>query len=177
MTDSFSQALHGWQNFYQLAGEASATLTGLMFIAASLSTRLIDDKADPKIRTFVTPTVIYFSLVILISALMNVPNLTRLPLVAALAAAGVFATGYSLSHLRRLRDFNQKEILESRIWFWNLLLPVFASLWLLGSALTLRRSFGGGLDAAAFGVVLFLMTGLHNAWDVTLRVVSLTPSP
>lgn len=176
MTDSFAQTLHGWQSFYQLLGEASATLTGLMFIAASLGTRLIDDQTDPKIRTFVTPTVIYFSLVLLVSALMNVPTLTRLPLIVALAATGLFVTVYSLSHLRRLRDFNQKEVLESRAWFWNLLLPVFASLWLLGAALTLRRFLGCGLDAAAFGVVLFLLVGLHNAWDVTLRLVSLTPS-
>ncbi len=176
MTDSFSQTLHAWQNFYTLLGEASATLTGLMFIAASLGTRLIDDQSDPKIRTFVTPTVIYFSLVLLISALMNVPDLTRPALLVLLAGAGLFAAVYSLSHLRRLRDFNQKEILERRAWFWNLLLPVFASLWLLGAALTLRRFFGYGLDAAAFGVVLFLLVGLHNAWDVTLRLVSLTPS-
>lgn len=146
-----------------------------MFIAASLGTRLIDDKADPRLRTFMTPTVIYFSVVLLVSALMNVPTLTRPALLVALAAAGLFAAVYSVSHLSRLRDINRKESLESRAWFWNLLSPLFASLWLLGAALTLSRFRLYGLDAAAFGVVLFLVIGLHNAWDVTLRLVSLSP--
>lgn len=53
MTESFAQTLHAWQNFYMLLGEASATLTGLMFIAASLGIRLIDDKAGPKVQTFI----------------------------------------------------------------------------------------------------------------------------
>ncbi len=175
MTDPFFQLLHGWQSFYQMMGEASATLIGLMFIAAGLGTRLIDDKSDPRLRTFVTPTVIYFSVVLLVSALMNVPTLTLTALLAALAAAGLFAAVYSASHLPRLRDINQKESVERRAWLWNLLLPLFASLWLLGSALILRRFPEYGLDAAAVGVMLFLVIGLHNAWDVTLRLVSLSP--
>ena len=34
--ETFLQALHDWQSFYTLIGEVSATLTGLMFVAASL---------------------------------------------------------------------------------------------------------------------------------------------
>ena len=36
MPDTLSQALRDWQNFYILAGGASATLAGLMFVAISL---------------------------------------------------------------------------------------------------------------------------------------------
>ncbi len=105
MTDTFLQALHGWQNFYTLLGEAAATLTGLMFVAASLGARLISDEGDPKVRTFLTPTVVHFSLVLLLAALMNVPTQTRAALTAQLALLGLIGAGYSLSHLPRLRDF------------------------------------------------------------------------
>jgi hypothetical protein len=176
MNEPFGPTVQAWQSFYMLLGGASATLIGLIFIAASLGTRLIEDKADPRIRTFVTPTVIYFSVVLLVSALMNVPTLTRPVLLVVLAAAGLYAAVYSVSHLPRLRDINQTESLENRAWLWNLLLPLFASLWLLGAALTLPRFLAYGLEAAAFGVVLFLVIGLHNAWEVTLRLVSLSPS-
>ena len=176
MTEPFSQILHGWQNFYQLVGEASATLTGLIFIAASLGTSLIDDKAGPKVQTFITPTVTYFSLVLLISALMNIPNQTPLSLSLQLGTVGVLATGYSSSHFRRLRSFEMDPGASGQAWLWNLALPLFASLWLLGAAFDLRRFAAQGLDAAAVGVLLFVLIGLHNAWSVTLRMVRLTPS-
>jgi len=176
MTETFSQILHAWQNFYTLLGEASATLTGLMFIAASLGTSLIDDKAGPKVQTFITPTVTYFSLVLLLSALMNVPSQTPLSLTLELGAVGLFGTGYSASHFHRLRSFDLDPGDTGQIWLWNLALPLFASLWLLGAALKMRHSFTEGLDAAAIGIVLLVLIGLHNAWSVTLRMVRLTPS-
>ncbi len=174
--DAFLQALHGWQNFYALLGEASATLTGLMFVAASLGARLINDDADPKVRTFLTPTVVHFSLVLLLSALMNVPTQTRTALAAQLAALGLFGAGYSLSHLSRLRGFQHDGGLRRQTWVWNLALPLLGALWLAAAALGLRRSVSGALDAAAVGALLLVMVGLHNAWDVTLRLARRTPS-
>jgi len=147
--DTFLQALHGWQNFYTLLGEASATLTGLMFVAASLGARLINDEADPKVRTFLTPTVVHFSLVLLLSALMNVPTQTRAALAAQFAALDLFGAGYSLSHLPRLRGFQHDGSLERQAWVWNLALPLLAALWLAGAALDLSRCVSGALDAAA----------------------------
>ena len=174
--DTFIQALHDWQNFYTLLGEVSATLTGLMFVAASLGARLINEEDDPKVRTFLTPTVVYFSHVLLLSALMNVPTQTRAALIVQFAAAGLIGAGYSLSHLPRLRGFQQDKAFSRQTWIWNLLLPLFSALWLLGAALALPRSIAGGLDAAAVGVLLLVMVGLHNAWNVTLNIVLRTPS-
>lgn len=171
----FAQTLHEWQNYYTLVGEVSATLTGLMFVAASLGARLIDNNSGPKVQTFMTPTVVYFSLVLMLSALMNVPVQTRLSLTAEFAAAGLFGCGYSLSHLPRLHQFQHEGRLNSPAWVWTVAVPLFASLWLLGAAVGFHWSLNGGLDAAAAGVLLLVVIGLHNAWDVTLRLVSLTP--
>ncbi len=169
-------ALHEWQNYYTLVGEVSATLTGLMFIAASLGTRLIDGNSGPKVQTFMTPTVVYFSLVLLLSALMNVPVQTRLSLMIQFAAAGAFGCGYSLSHLPRLHRFEHEGLLDKLAWVWTVAVPFFAALWLLGAAAGFHWSVRAGLDAAAVGVLLLVVTGLHNAWDVTLRMVKLTPN-
>ena len=170
------QAVHEWQNYYTLLGEVSATLTGLMFVAASLGARVIDDTAGPKVQTFMTPTVVYFSLVLLLSALMNAPVQTRLSLMIEFAAAGVFGCGYSLSHLPRLHQFQQDGSLNGPAWVWTVALPLFASLWLLGAACGLSLSVAGGLDAAAVAALIFVVIGLHNAWTVTLRLVKLTPN-
>jgi hypothetical protein len=176
MNDTFLQTLRDWQSFYALLGGASATLTGLMFVAASLGAHLLNDDDDPKVRTFVTPTVIYFSLVLLLSALMNVPSQTQVALAVQFAAVGLIGVGYSLSHLPPLRGFHQDDGLEIRDWVWNLVLPLFGSLWLLGAAYSLRNSASWGMDAAAFGTMLLVMVGIHNAWSVTLYLTRRTPS-
>jgi len=174
--DTFLQSLHGWQNFYTLLGEAAATLTGLMFVAASLGARLISDEGEPKVRTFLTPTVVHFSLVLLLAALMNVPTQTRAALTAQLAILGLIGAGYSLSHLPRLRDFGRDGKLSRQAWAWNLALPLVGALWLGGAALGLSRSVSGALDAAAVGALLLVMVGLHNAWNVTIQLARRTPS-
>lgn len=174
--DTFLQALHGWQGFYTLLGSAAATLTGLMFVAASLGARLISDEVDPKVRTFLTPTVVHFSLVLLLAALMNVPTQTRAALAAQLAALGLFGAGYSLSHLPRLRNFGRDGSLSRPAWAWNLALPLLGALWLVGAALGLRSFVAGALDAAAVGALLLVMVGLHNAWNVTIQLARRTPS-
>ena len=174
--DAILQAVHEWQNYYTLLGEVSATLTGLMFVAASLGARLIDRASGPKVQTFMTPTVVYFSLVLLLSALMNAPVQTRLSLIVQFAAAGLFGCGYSLSHLPRLHQFQHEGSLNNSVWPWTVALPLLASLWLLGAAAGSCWSLADGLDAAAVGVLLLVIIGLHNAWSVTLRLVSLTPN-
>lgn len=174
--DALLQSLHAWQDYYTLLGEVSATLTGLMFVAASLGTRLIDGSSGPKVQTFMTPTVVYFSLVLLLSALMNVPVQTRLSLTAQFAAGGLFGCGYSLSHLPRLRRFQHEGSVDRLAWVWTVALPLVAALWLLGAAADFSRSLAGGLNAAAVGVLLLVVVGLRNAWSVTLRLVSHTPN-
>ncbi len=171
-----TRTLHEWQNYYTLLGEVSATLTGLMFVAASLGTRFIDNDSGPKVQTFMTPTVVYFSLVLLLSALMNVPVQTGLSLTVQFTAAGLFGCGYSLSHLPRLHRFQHEGLLDKLTWVWTVAVPFFAALWLLAAAAGLHWSLAYGLDAAAAGVLLLVVIGLHNAWDVTLRLVRMTPS-
>ena len=174
--DPFLQVLHDWRSFYTLLGEASATLTGLMFVAASLGASLLNEDSNPKIRTFLTPPVIYFSLVLLLSALMNVPTQTRAALTVQLAVLGMVGAGYSLSHLPRLRSFNREGGLNWQNWLWNLALPLLAAFWLIGAAFGLTRAISGGLNVAAVGVLLFVLVGLHNAWDVTLYLARRTLS-
>lgn len=171
---AFAQVLHGWQVFYTLVGGAAATLTGLMFVAASLGVRLINERDDPLVRTFITPTVIHFSVVLLISALMTVPLQIPALLTTQLAVAGLSVVWYSLSHLQRLRDFQRSGDMDGRAWFWNLTLPLLSGFALLAGALALRKATSEALAAAAIGIGLLLIVGLHNAWTVMLYLTRRT---
>lgn len=178
--DSFVEALHGWQVFYTLLGGAAATFTGLMFIAVSIGTRLLNDENDPKVRTFLTPSVIRFSHVLLLAALMSIPTQTQATLALQLAALGLAEIGYSLSHFPRLRDFHRDGNLDRQVWMWSLVLPLISSFWLVGAAFALRpakmhHSVTAGLDAAAYSTLLSILIALHNTWSAILYLVRRAP--
>src|ERR1700749_3913945 len=59
----------GWQSFYELTGEAAATLIGLMFVVATLTTARSADSMLQGSRLFTSPTVFHLTSVLVISAL------------------------------------------------------------------------------------------------------------
>ena len=52
--------LHGWDNFYIMAGTAGATLIGLLFVIVTVGTRLSVSRVTHGVRAFLTPTLVYF---------------------------------------------------------------------------------------------------------------------
>src|SRR5690349_6600991 len=98
MTDSFNEALSGWQNFYFMIGGASATLAGLMFVALSLGQHLITEQTKTQMKIFATPSVIYFVSVLLLAGMMLVPIFTPVWMALVLFLSG----GYGLLRVSRL---------------------------------------------------------------------------
>jgi CBS domain containing-hemolysin-like protein len=66
MPDPWLQQLEAWRNFYMLLGTAAATLTGLMFVVVSLGPQQIGARTATGVRAFVTPTVVYFTTVLVV---------------------------------------------------------------------------------------------------------------
>jgi hypothetical protein len=66
-----------WGNFYVIASAAAATLLGLLFVVITLAAER-GRKDRPTIGTYLTPAVIYFSSVLLMSAILTGLNQTRL---------------------------------------------------------------------------------------------------
>ena len=94
-----------WANFYVITSAAAANLLGLLFVVITLAAeRGCKDSAD--IRVYLTPAVIYFGSVLLISALLTVPNQTRLSAVICVCAGGVGGLGYCGSLAIRRRAGN-----------------------------------------------------------------------
>src|SRR5579871_2071178 len=94
MSNPFVQILRDWQNFYMLTGTASATLIGLIFVAATFGSNLIpqDDRATA--NTWVTPTIIHFATVLIFAVLLSVPTLTAEWLGLLLVLLGVAGLTY-----------------------------------------------------------------------------------
>src|SRR5690348_7533286 len=64
-----------WQNFYVIIGSAAATLTGLMFVVITLTTRSRVRRSLPSsgIAAFGTPNVFHFGAALLVAALLSAP--------------------------------------------------------------------------------------------------------
>src|SRR5258707_10741656 len=86
MDNSFSQAITGWQGFYALAGAASATLVGLLFIAVSLHLDIFSNESETEIRSLAENTLINFLSILMIALFFLIPHLSPaglgLPLLA-----------------------------------------------------------------------------------------------
>ncbi len=169
MDDTIHATLADWGNFYQVTGAAAAALTGLQFIVQTLLASNSFRPAtgsDPEGGTaaFGTPTVVHFTLALLLSAMLCAPWPDYSGLRATLGVLGAGALVYSAIVLRRaLRQRSYVPALED--WVWHILLPTAAYAAVLLAALRLGRSAAGPLFGVAAATLLLLCIGIHNAWD------------
>jgi hypothetical protein len=91
--------LERWANFYLLMAAAAATLIGLLFVVITLAAERMPLKDTPKIRVYLTPTVVYFASVLAVAALLTFPNHTRLTATLCICLAGVVGSLYSVTSL------------------------------------------------------------------------------
>jgi len=167
--DTIHTTLAGWHDFYLITGTAAAALTGLQFIVQTL---LASDalrpvsRSDPEsgIAAFGTPTVVHFSLALLVSAVLCVPWAEYEPLSVTLAVLGAGALVYSTIVLQRARrQRSYVPVLED--WLWHILLPGVVYIAVLSAAIFIGRGAEGSLFAIAAATLLLLCVGIHNAWD------------
>jgi hypothetical protein len=170
MTETLTQSLRQWQEFYQMTGEVAATLTGLIFVVVSLGARLLNESLMAAVRVFVTPSVVYFTMVLIVSALLLIPTQTRQALEWELGIASITGLGYVLSLLNGLRERHRREPLDALGWLFHVAVPLAAMLSVALAAVGLGRGVPWALDAPALAVLLLIVTGVRNAWSATLRI-------
>ncbi|HVX39702.1 MAG TPA: hypothetical protein VHB25_09025 [Gemmatimonadaceae bacterium] len=176
MDGTLHDALSRWGNFYLTTGAAAATLTGLMFVVQSLLTSRTGPThdADPAggISAFGTPTVVHFTLALVISGVLSAPWPTYLGLREALGVLGAGALIYSGVVLRRARQ-QQSYVPTAYDWFWHIAFPGAAYLAVVSGAATLHAGTVAPLFVIAAATLLLLCVGIHNAWDtVTYLIVN-----
>jgi hypothetical protein len=67
------QTLAAWQNFYVIVGSSAGALIGLQFVVLSLIASR-PTRVDPQSgAAFSTPTIIHFSVVLILSAVLTAP--------------------------------------------------------------------------------------------------------
>jgi len=175
MGPSLAEVLHDWHDFYLLVGTASATLVGLMFVAASIGSSIFDENHRAGLTAFITPTVVHFAAVLFTCLLINIPTQSWRTLGGLIGAGGLAGSIYCgslvVSMIIRHR-FNVD--LSDRLFY--ALLPLLGYLLaLIAAALSfMQATASANLIAAA--VLTLLFAAVRNAWDMMVWIVIKTPS-
>jgi hypothetical protein len=119
---------------------------------------------------FTTPSVIHFSVVLLLSAIISAPWDALTPVAVAWGVIGVCGIAYAILVARRLqRQTMYEPVFED--WLFHVLLPLAAYALMTASACVSRLHERPALFVAGGASLLLLFTGIHNAWDLVTHMV------
>lgn len=156
--------LDRWDSFYVIVGSAAGALIGLQFVVITLIAERPPMRAADAGAAFATPTIVYFSTTLLLSALQRVPW-PSISFVAALwGLIGLSGIAYAAIIARRMRvQTVYRPELED--WLFHLMLPLGAYIMLGMSAFTVSAYSQQALFGVATAALLLLFIGIHNTWD------------
>jgi hypothetical protein len=165
---SLADALGRWHEFYMLLGTASATLVGLLFVAATVGSGVFTSGRLAALRVFLSASVIHFSTILIACLVVLAPGENWLSLGLMIAGCGVFGLAYyGLAWRDMQRDGLTKRIdLEDRIWY--AALPVIGYLFETACGIALACRLNEACTALALSMGMLLIVGIHNAWDITV---------
>ena len=171
--------LSGWENFYVIVGSSAGALIGLQFVVmtliADIPTRHNAEQVAQAGNAFATPTIIHFSVVLLLSGIMAAPWQSVAPVAVIWGLMGFAGLVYSAITTRRVKS-QQAYKPEFEDWLFHSLLPLvaYALLGVCGLIATVHER--GALFTVAGAAMLLLFIGIHNAWDaVTYHVLVVRP--
>jgi hypothetical protein len=162
--------MDAWHEYYTLAGTASATLVGLLFVAASVGSRVWERPAA--LRVFLSATVVHFSSILVVSLCVMAPLASSDAYGLLFVAGGLFGVVYCLLVVRdTVRDGLSKSIdLEDRVWY--AALPVTGYMLMMAAGIAVVLGFEPAAMALAISIGLLLVAGIRNAWDITVWIVT-----
>jgi hypothetical protein len=165
--------LGAWDSFYVIIGGAAGALIGLQFVVMTLLAEKPSPAISEAVSAFATPTIVHFSTILLVSALLRAPWPSVTAAALACGAVGLCGLIYTLLLVWRIRRQTAYRP-DAEDWSFHILLPLLAyGLLTLAPLPFLERETLFGIGA---GALLLLFVGIHNAWDaVSYQVVLRKP--
>jgi hypothetical protein len=155
-----SLPLADWRDFYVMIGTAAGVIVGATFVVASLATGMKGRELG--MRGFITPTAVHLGSVLIVSAILAVPTLTDLVLTLLLGLGRLAGAVYGVVVAARIWKMNLD--LSDRIFY--AILPILAYAGIAASAAMESWAVGNTLEILAVSLVVLLITGMRNAWDM-----------
>ena len=161
-----TELLARWDSFYVIVGSAAGALIGLQFVVMTLMAERPPSRSAEAGAAFGTPTVVHFSAVLFLSALLRVPWDGIVPAMAVCGGLGAVGTIYALVTTVRMRR-QDAYAPDPEDWLFHGVLPLAAYAILAGSAVLGLAHLRVALFGFGGGTLVLLFCGIHNAWDAT----------
>jgi hypothetical protein len=164
-------ALTDWENFYIIVGGSAGALIGLQFVVITLIADMpMLQGAEQATGVFTTPSVIHFSVVLLLAAIISIPWTAITPVAVLWGLIGLAGIVYLTIVIRRMRkQIAYEPVFED--WLFHVLLPLAAYLMMALAAALARTYEHCALFAVGAASLLLLFVGIHNAWDLVTHIV------
>src|SRR5262245_54627610 len=156
--------LSEWNSFYVIVGSSAGALIGLQFVVMTLIASRPTVREPEAGAAFATPSVIHFSVVLLLAAVVSAPWHTISAIAVLLGLVGLGGIVYTAIVARRMKAQTFYEpVFED--WLFHVLLPFAAYAELAGPAILTRTHARAALFVVAASALVLLFVGIHNAWD------------
>ena len=162
--------MNHWESFYVVLGSAGAALIGIEFVVMTLVANMPERPPAAALEAFVSPTVVHFTAVLLVAAVMSAPWPSLTVQSAALAACGIGGGVYIVVVIFRMRHQSSYQTVWQD-WVWYVLLPGLAYLALMAGALPMRTRTDPSLFTVATATLGLLLVAIHNAWDSVMHLI------
>lgn len=153
-----------WDSFYVIVGSAAGALIGLQFVVMTLIAERPPERAAEAGAAFGTPTIVHFSAVLALSALLRAPWNASSAVALVCGCIGTAGTLYAL--ITAWRMWAQPVYLpDIEDWLCHAVLPLLAYAILVVSGVVLLFRPREALFGCGGATLLLLFAGIHNAWD------------
>ena len=153
-----------WDSFYVIVGSAAGALIGLQFVVMTLIAERPPARAADAGAAFATPTIVHFSVVLLLSALLRAPWLSVVPVAALWGLIGLSGIVYTAIVARRMK---KQSVYAPGFedWLFHIGVPLVAYALFALSPFAVHSHAREVLFAVGGATLLLLFAGIHNAWD------------
>jgi hypothetical protein len=167
-----TEAMRAWHDFYSLLGTASATMVGLLFVAASVGSGVFSGDRPAPLRVFLSASVVHFSGIIAACLIVLAPVPDWRTFGVLIAAGGIFGLIYcGLIWRDMVRDGLSTRIdWDDRLWY--VIVPVVGYLLETSDGVALVLQMRGSGTALALAMAVLTLAGIHNAWDITVWIIT-----
>ena len=167
------EILHAWRDFFIVSATVGATLIGAMFIVVSIGIGFLTRERLSGTHAYITSTVVHLGAVVLASLWTMVPPLDGWAFGIVLIGGGVVGFAYVAAMAFAVHHYS----VDWTDHVWYAALPLLAYVGFIAAGCLGLAASIDTVDILAGALVLLLICGVRNAWDMILVMVVRTPRP
>jgi hypothetical protein len=161
----FATVVESWRDFFTLAGSASATLLGLLFVGISFRSDIRKQPEKSAMRAVVALNFLSYLIVILFSLYFMIPDLTPSELAWSIIITALVALSSVLQTTMRHRGLF---LTEQQTAFWNFVVPTGCYLAAVGVGIAILLNDDGTIGWMVSVVAFLLIIPTRNAWELVM---------